>query len=121
MATAFVTVGTTQFEGLATAVLSEDVLSILAAQGFKRLVLQLGRGPEPKLPEAPPLQIEWYRFKPSLADDMQSAGLIVSHAGAGSILEGMRLGSLMVVVVNDSLSAAPLSSNKCPCPCSPPF
>ena len=109
---AFVTVGTTQFEALATAMLSEPVLEILAAQGFQRLVLQLGRGPEPELPAAAPLQIDWYRFKPSLAEDMRGAGLIVSHAGAGSILEGMRLGSLMVVVVNDSLSAASLSSKK---------
>ena len=34
---------------------------------------------------------------------MRSASLIISHAGAGSILEGMRLGALMVVVVNDKL------------------
>ena len=34
---------------------------------------------------------------------MSSASLIVSHAGAGSILEGMRLHATMVVVVNDAL------------------
>ena len=34
---------------------------------------------------------------------MREAALIVSHAGAGSILEGMRLGKLMLVVVNDAL------------------
>ena len=34
---------------------------------------------------------------------MRGAALIISHAGAGSILEGMRLGALMVVVVNDAL------------------
>lgn len=34
---------------------------------------------------------------------MRSASLIISHAGAGSILEGMRLGALMVVVINDQL------------------
>lgn len=44
-----------------------------------------------------------YRFKPSLDDDMRSAALIISHAGAGSILEGMRLRATMVVVVNDAL------------------
>ena len=44
-----------------------------------------------------------YRFKPSLNEDMHGAALIISHAGAGSILEGMRLGALMVVVVNDAL------------------
>jgi beta-1,4-N-acetylglucosaminyltransferase len=44
-----------------------------------------------------------YRFKPSLEQDMRDASLIISHAGAGSILEGMRLGAFMVVVVNDAL------------------
>ena len=34
---------------------------------------------------------------------MSEASLVVSHAGAGSILEGMRLGALMIVVVNDAL------------------
>lgn len=32
-----------------------------------------------------------YRFKPSLDDDMRRADLIVSHAGAGSIVEGLAL------------------------------
>ena len=34
---------------------------------------------------------------------MRNAALIISHAGAGSILEGMRLNAFMVVVVNDAL------------------
>jgi beta-1,4-N-acetylglucosaminyltransferase len=34
---------------------------------------------------------------------MREASLIISHAGAGSILEGMRIGAAMVVVVNDTL------------------
>lgn len=35
--------------------------------------------------------IEWemYRFKPSLEEDMSNADLIISHAGAGSIMEGL--------------------------------
>ena len=102
-ATVFATVGTTQFEGLATALLSDEVLEVLHTQGYRRLVMQLGRGPEPSLPASSPLAIEWYRFKPSLEADMAEASLVVSHAGAGSILEGMRLNKLMLVVVNDAL------------------
>lgn len=101
--TVFATVGTTQFETLVTTLLSDEVLQLLAGQGYKRLLLQLGRGPEPVVPVSPPLAIEWYRFKPSLDEDMRDAELIISHAGAGSILEGMRLHALMVVVVNDAL------------------
>mmetsp|Transcript_5115 Transcript_5115/g.5971 ORF Transcript_5115/g.5971 Transcript_5115/m.5971 type:complete len:150 (-) Transcript_5115:5-454(-) len=32
---------------------------------------------------------EAYRFRPSLANDMKRADLILSHAGAGSIMEGL--------------------------------
>lgn len=55
----FATVGTTQFDTLTTTLLSDEVLATLAAQGYKRLVMQLGRGTEPTVPEAPPLAIEW--------------------------------------------------------------
>jgi len=44
-----------------------------------------------------------YRFKPSLAGDMAAAGLVVSHAGAGSILEALRGGVPTIVVVNTAL------------------
>ena len=57
--TVFVTVGTTQFDELTTTLLSDEVLSTLAAQGDTRLVMQLGRGTEPSLPSSPPLQIDW--------------------------------------------------------------
>ena len=101
--TCFATVGTTEFAALVDALLSADVLAALAAQGHGRLLIQLGKGPEPVVPKNAPLAIEWYRFKPSLEADMRDATLLISHAGAGSILEGMRLGKRMLVVVNDKL------------------
>ena len=79
------------------------MLTALHVQGYTKLVLQIGRGPEPQLPDTAPLAIESYRFKPSLDGDMCAASLIISHAGAGSILEGMRLHKRMLVVVNDTL------------------
>mmetsp|Transcript_52628 Transcript_52628/g.138390 ORF Transcript_52628/g.138390 Transcript_52628/m.138390 type:complete len:165 (+) Transcript_52628:57-551(+) len=99
----FATVGTTQFDKLIETLLTDDVLGALARHGYHTLRLQVGRGAEPAVPAKAPIHIEWYRFKPSLQEDMAGASLLISHAGAGSILEGMRLRARMVVVVNDAL------------------
>ena len=57
--TCFATVGTTQFDALIRTLLSDEVLTLLANQGYDRLVLQTGRGAEPVLPETSPLPVEW--------------------------------------------------------------
>lgn len=44
-----------------------------------------------------------YRFRPSLTEEMRSADLILSHAGAGSIMEGLSLGKKVAVVINSRL------------------
>ena len=99
----FATVGTTQFDGLVDALLSDEVLALLAEHGYTELRLQVGHGTEPSIPASPPLKVKWYRFKDGLSADMAESALLISHAGAGSILEGLRLGKLLVVVVNDQL------------------
>ena len=100
---AFATVGTTQFDVLIETLLSDQALALLARHGFTHLRLQVGRGTEPTLPSLPPLKVEWYRFKESLSPDMTESALLISHAGAGSILEGLRLRKLLLLVVNDQL------------------
>jgi beta-1,4-N-acetylglucosaminyltransferase len=45
----------------------------------------------------------WFRFAPNLNTYMRSAYIIISHCGAGSILEALELGKPLVVVVNASL------------------
>lgn len=40
----FVTVGSTQFEGLANVVISKDVLLVLKSMGYDELCLQCGSG-----------------------------------------------------------------------------
>ena len=99
----FVTVGTTKFDELIARMLSAEVLTLLASLGYTRLTLQVGHGTTPVVPGSAPISVEWYRFKDSLEADMHAAALMVSHAGAGSILEGLRLRAKLMVVTNERL------------------
>lgn len=110
--TVFVTVGTTLFESLVEGVLTEKVLNFLVQHGYRRLVIQYGKGVKPNHQQLlssssssskDPLEIECYDFKPSLANDMQDADLIISHAGAGTVMECLRLKKRLVVVINTKL------------------
>ena len=47
--------------------------------------------------------LEYYRFAPSLKADMESADIVISHAGAGSIMEALRARKPLMVVVNEKL------------------
>mmetsp|Transcript_41249 Transcript_41249/g.74586 ORF Transcript_41249/g.74586 Transcript_41249/m.74586 type:complete len:184 (-) Transcript_41249:20-571(-) len=109
----FATVGTTSFDAL---VQQLDTIAFHKAArelGYKQIVVQKGRGSYiPKLTKAAPpdgveaedlLCMTAYDFKPSLDDDIERAQLIVSHAGAGSILEAVRAGRRLLVVVNPLL------------------
>jgi len=98
----FVTVGTTQFDKLVEAVTSKVVLEWMKRQGFSSLTIQYGRGikPETNYDESSsssssssphPFRIEAYDFRPSLIDDMEKADLILSHAGAGTVMEVLRM------------------------------
>lgn len=49
------------------------------------------------------LTVHCFPFKPSLLDDIGAADLIISHCGAGSILEILRHKKIGVGVVNNKL------------------
>jgi beta-1,4-N-acetylglucosaminyltransferase len=105
--TMFVTVGTTLFDALIAAATTEEALNWMASHGYTHLILQYGKGTPPVLPEKDKLPdtllVESYAFKSSLAPDMEQADLILSHAGAGTVTEALRLGKRMVVVINTIL------------------
>ena len=94
----FVTVGTTRFDKLVEAVTSKVALEWMKRQGFSSLTIQYGRGIKP--PEmisssssssSSIIDIQTYDFRPSLIDDMEKADLILSHAGAGTVMEVLRM------------------------------
>lgn len=118
----FVTVGTTQFDALIEAISDPQFITHISRTdgcgAFTSLTVQYGRGSV--IPFArvngndTTLSCDAYQFKPSLRQDMEDADLIISHAGAGSIMEGMelctaankscgRLKKKLVVVTNAAL------------------
>ena len=106
----FLTVGTTSFDSLIEAVDTEAFLEVMRACGCQELVLQIGRGsylPSKYLTvetcSQHGISFEYFRFKPTLADEMAAADLVISHCGAGSVLEAVTLQKLLLVVVNDTL------------------
>ncbi|EDV28959.1 UDP-N-acetylglucosamine transferase subunit ALG13-like protein [Trichoplax sp. H2] len=105
MKVVFVTVGTTSFDDLIKTISSDECCKILESRGYTKLLLQIGCGNfEPKFNTTNKLQLEYYRYKPSLNDDMMNADVILSHGGAGSILECLQLKKKLLVVINDKLS-----------------
>ena len=94
----FVTVGTTSFDALIAATTAPEFANALEKLGFDELRLQVGRGKAPEAEGA-----TWFRFAPTITDEMRAADVVISHAGAGSILEALELGKRLVVCVNDAL------------------
>jgi Uncharacterized conserved protein len=83
MKTVFVTVGTTLFEELIKKFDEEDVLNALKEAGYTKIIYQIGKGTyEPSnYKKIDNFQGEFFRFKPSLIDDLKQADLVVSHCG----------------------------------------
>ncbi|XP_053735588.1 UDP-N-acetylglucosamine transferase subunit ALG13 homolog isoform X2 [Synchiropus splendidus] len=87
----FVTVGTTRFDELI-----EHITSPKAVDVGKGSIL-------PESRSVGQIQLEAFRFKDSIAGDIATADLVISHAGAGSCLEALGAGKSLLVVVNDTL------------------
>ena len=108
----FVTVGTTRFDTLIEIVTKPTVLDWMKSNGYTDLVIQYGNGEKPSIPKPTTgattsnrdkLNIRTYDFQSSLEKDMQDADLIISHAGAGTVMEGLKMKKRMVVVINTLL------------------
>lgn len=108
---AFVTVGSTKFDSLVQAVLSQPVLHALRSKGYLKLVVQCGNSHIEGYAnsdtlwnfETHRLEVEMWRFKPSLEEDYNVADLVISHAGSGTILDVLRRGKSLIVVPNPTL------------------
>ncbi|KAG2239046.1 hypothetical protein Bca4012_023817 [Brassica carinata] len=102
----FVTVGTTSFDALVEAVVSQNVKDELHKRGYTHLLIQMGRGiysPTKCDGADGSLAVDYFTFSSSIADYIRSASLVISHAGSGSIFETLKLGKPLIVVVNEDL------------------
>ncbi|KAK6915556.1 Glycosyl transferase, family 28, C-terminal [Dillenia turbinata] len=102
----FVTVGTTRFDALVRAIDSQELKKELSRKGYTHLLIQMGRGsymPTKSKGEDGSLAVDYFTFSSSIAENLRSASLVISHAGSGSIFETLRLGKPLIVVVNEDL------------------
>lgn len=100
----FVTVGTTQFSELITKLASSEIYEILKTDlGCEQLTLQIGNGEEVDFSHFSEIAVEVFSLKSSIANEIESADLVISHAGAGSCVDVLTAGKALLVVINNSL------------------
>jgi len=97
----FVTVGTTNFDDLIRAVTTEEFLNFLKEKNFS-MTIQFGTGSYPP-PSSTAIEIDSFRLKDDLSEDFQKADIVISHAGAGTILDALEKHKRLIVVPNKSL------------------
>jgi len=108
-----VTVGTTKFDALIQAVDTPEVAAAILDRGYDRLVMQVGDGaykPRVLVPAGEGsamstggLHVEHFDYAPGLAQHIDGAALVISHAGAGSLFEALAAGKKVVAVPNSLL------------------
>ena len=101
---AFVTVGTTQFDLLIETIVTDKnvIQTLVDCLKIDKLILQIGNSQMPSFDNLP-IKIEYYKYKDSIENDIQQADLVISHAGAGTILQTLEAHKPLLVVVNEKL------------------
>jgi beta-1,4-N-acetylglucosaminyltransferase len=101
---AFVTVGTTQFDLLIETIVHDTnvIQTLVDCLHIDKLILQIGNSQMPTYDNLP-IEIEYYKYKDSIENDIQQADLVISHAGAGTILQTLEAHKPLLVVVNEKL------------------
>jgi beta-1,4-N-acetylglucosaminyltransferase len=103
-----VTVGSTSFTPFIQSILSPTFLSALSLlpPSLSPTLLQIQHGtsslPSPLLDSSSPT-LDLFPYTDKLEELMDAADLVISHAGAGTILTALRKGKRLVVVVNNGL------------------
>lgn len=101
-----ITVGTTKFENLIKAIDSEKFYEMLINNGFTKIIFQKGYGeyiPKNYKNYENKIKIQISEILNNFENIIKSSELIISHGGAGIILESLKNKRKVIVCVNDKL------------------
>jgi len=84
----FVTVGTTDFDGLI------QTMDHLATKIDEKVIAQIGKG------NYIPLHMDHFRYAPSLDRYFSMARIVISHGGLGTVMEALQKGCKLIGVNN---------------------
>jgi len=102
----FVTVGTTSFQSLIDLVVSDKAADQFSKWGVKKVLIQGGKSSVNKKDNTwtqSDVEFQCYDYKTSIRDDMRWGDLIICHAGAGTTIEALDMGKVLMVVPNETL------------------
>lgn len=99
----FITVGTTLFNELINVTTTQYAIQWYIDHHYTHLIIQYGKGIKPMIPHNGLLDIELYSFKSTLRYDIEISYTIISHAGAGTIMECLQLHKKHLFVVINTL------------------
>jgi beta-1,4-N-acetylglucosaminyltransferase len=96
----FVTVGSTHFDELISIVDSPSFITLASSLGYTTITAQIGsfKGTVRHLTTFFP-----YAKPDEMKGHFERADIVIGHAGAGTIMEVLRLGKPLLVVVNENL------------------
>ena len=101
-----ITVGTTKFENLIKAIDNDDFYNMIINNGFTKIIIQKGYGeyiPKNYKKFENKIKIQISEILNNFENVIKSSELIISHGGAGIILESLKNKRKIIICVNDEL------------------
>lgn len=101
----FVTVGSTRFDCLIESISNNNAfIKSLIKYKFDSITIQHGSGNAPTIPINGDINIKCLDYCDNINELLEKADLIITHAGAGTLLECLRMKNKRIIAItNDTL------------------